>query len=399
MKKVILAFSGGLDTSYCIPFLKEKGYEVITVTVNTGGFSPEDLLSIKNRSKELGAIKHHEVDAQQNLYDQFASYIIKANYLRGGVYPACVGPERNVIVAEVAKMAAKENTKFVAHGSTGAGNDQVRFEVALRALLEGCRILAPIRDSGIQREDEVFFLKKHGFTVGSAKKDYSINVGLMGTTVGGKETFDTEKELPDSAFPNVKSMDESSNSPEEYELAFEKGLPVKLNGKSLNGIEIITYLNKMGALNGFGKDYQIGTTIIGSKARLGFEAPAMKILIKAHMELEKLVLTSKQIFWKNMLGNLYGDLLHEGLYFEPLVKNLEAFLDSANEYVEGTVKIKIYKGVLSVTSIKSPYSLLNSKFGKYGEKMGAWNGEDAQGFCRIYGMESINAYLTQSNHE
>ncbi|MFA4815083.1 MAG: argininosuccinate synthase [Candidatus Gracilibacteria bacterium] len=399
MKKVILAFSGGLDTSYCIPFLKEKGYEVITVTVNTGGFSPEDLTGIKNRSEELGAIKHYEVDAQQSLYDQFASYIIKANYLRGGVYPACVGPERNVIVAEVVKIARKENIKCIAHGSTGAGNDQVRFEVALRALVENCEILAPIRDSGIQREDEALFLTKKGFPVDAAKKDYSINVGLMGTTIGGKETFDTEKVLPDEAFPNVKSIDDSLDTPGECEMTFEKGLPIQLDGKTLNGVEIITHLNEMGALHGFGRDYQIGTTIIGNKARLGFESPAMKILIKAHMELEKMVLTSKQIFWKNMLGNLYGDLLHEALYYEPLVKNLEAFLDSVNEYVRGTVKVKIYKGVLSITSMKSPYSLLNLKFGKYGEKMGAWNGEDAKGFCRIYGMESVNAFLTQSNHE
>lgn len=399
MKKVILAFSGGLDTSYCIPFLKEKGYEVITVTVNTGGFSPEDLAGIKKRSEALGAVKHYEVDAQQKLYDQFASYIIKANYLRGGVYPACVGPERNVIAAEMAKIAKKKNVNCIVHGSTGAGNDQVRFEVALRALAPGCEILAPIRESGIQREEEASFLKEHGFPVNTAKKDYSVNVGLMGTTVGGKETFDTEQELPDSAFPNVKSVDESLNTPGECDLTFEKGLPVQLNEKSLNGVEIISHLNEMGALHGFGKDYQIGTTIIGNKARLGFESPAMKILIKAHMELEKLMLTSKQIFWKHTLGNLYGDLLHEALYYEPLVKNLEAFLDSVNEYVTGTVKVKVYKGVLSITSMKSPYSLLNSKFGKYGEKMGAWNGQDAQGFCRIYGMESINAYLTQLNHE
>lgn len=399
MKKVILAFSGGLDTSFCIPWLKEDGYEVITATVNTGGFTKEQLEEIENQAKKLGSNKHFEIDAQNSLYKNFASYIIKANYLKGGVYPACVGPERNIIAVEIAKIAKQEEIKYIAHGSTGAGNDQVRFDLALNALLPDCTILAPIRDEEITREQEVSFLQQKGITIDINKKDYSINVGLLGTTIGGKETLDTEKELPDSAFPTVHSFEKAKEDPITIEIGFKKGLPISLNSEELSGVEIINELNNVAATCGFGRDYHIGTTILGTKGRIGFEAPAMKILIKAHSELEKITLTSKQLFWKSILGTLYGDLIHEGLYFDPVVKNLENFFDSASEFVEGEVNIKLQKGILTVTSLDSKYSLMTSKLGAYGEKTGAWTGADAKGFCKLYGLESVNAFLTHNQND
>ncbi len=395
MKKIILAFSGGLDTSFCIPYLMEQGYQVITATVNTGGFGKEELASIANKSAELGAVKHYEIDAQDDLYKDFVSYIIKANYQKGGVYPACVGPERNVIAIKLAEVAKQEYCKAVAHGSTGAGNDQVRFDLALRALIPGCEIIVPIREKNLTRKEEVEFLEKHGHKVDNVSKDYSINVGLLGTTIGGKETLNTLNVIPDEVFPTVKPIAETSEDGAEFSLTFDKGLPVKLDGETLSGQDLIQKINLLAGENGFGKDYHIGTTIIGIKGRVAFEAPALKVLIKAHTELEKVVLTSKQQFWKNTLGTVYGDLIHEGLYFDPVVKNIEAFLDSANEKVCGEVKVKIVKGNLTVTSIESPYSLFNSKLGTYGEESAAYSGMDAQGFCKIYGLESVNAFLTQ----
>lgn len=395
MNKVILAFSGGLDTSFCIPFLKAKGYEVVTVTVNTGGFSTQQLKNIEKKAKKLGSLKHYTKDAEDKLYKNFASYIIKANYLKGGVYPACVGPERNVIAEETAAIAKQEKTNIVAHGSTGAGNDQVRFDLALKALIPGVVIMAPIRDENFTREQEVEFLQKYGFHINSEKSKYSINIGLLGTTISGAETLNPEQELPDEIWPMVKPS--SNKGPVQFIVQFQKGLPTAFNDKKMSGLEIIKKLNQFGSAAGFGKDYHIGTSIIGIKGRIAFEAPGLKILIKAHAELEKLVLTSKQIFWKSTLGTTYGDLVHEGLYFDPLLRNIEAFLDSSNSHVEGEVGIRIHNGNLTITSLKSPYSLMSSKLGKYGEKTGSWNGQEAQGFCKLYGMESAHAYLTQKN--
>ncbi len=399
MKKVILAFSGGLDTSFCIPYLNEKGYDVVTVTVNTGGFTTNQLKEIAQKAKQLGALKHLEKDGQKDLYNNFATNLIKANYLKGGVYPACVGPERIVIAQAVAKVALEEKAEAVAHGSTGAGNDQVRFDLAFQALLPKVEIIAPIREEGLSRVEEVAFLEKKGFKVDATQKDYSINVGLLGTTIGGKETLSTAQCLPEGAFPNIPSPHSVNGKPIFISLGFEKGLPITFQGEKMHGVEIINQLNAAAASSGFGKDDHIGTTILGTKGRVGFEAPAMKILIKAHTELEKITLTSKQLFWKNTLGNLYGDLIHEGLYFEPLVKNFESFLNSANAFVEGEVALKLQQGLLFIESIKSPYSLMNNRLGKYGEKTGAWTGAEAKGFCKLYGLESANAFLTQQSHD
>lgn len=394
-KQALLLYSGGLDTSFCIPYLQEQGYQITTVTINTGGFTEKQLKEITIKAKKLGSKKHFEIDAKKDLYQKFASYIIKANYLKGGVYPACVGPERIVIAQKAAEIAKKEKITTIVHGSTGAGNDQVRFDLGLKALIPNCQIITPIRENNLTRTQEADFLKSKGFPVEEVSKDYSINIGLLGTTIGGKETLNTFQPLPENIFPTVKTIDASSKNPTKIKINFEKGLPTKLNGKKTDPIELINQLNKISAENGFGKDYHIGTTIIGLKGKVGFEAPAMKLLIKAHTELEKVVLTSKQIFWKNTLGTLYGDMIHEGLYFDPLVKNLEAFLDSANEFITGAVEIEIHKGNLNINSIISDYSLFKGKIGTYGEVSKAYTGADAKGFCQIYGLEGINAFLTQ----
>lgn len=388
IQKIILAFSGGLDTSACVPFLENQGYEVYTATVNTGGFSSEELAEIEAKAYQLGAKKHFSIDAQDSLYNQFASKIILANYQKGGTYPACVGPERTVITEEIAKICKQENIQVVAHGSTGAGNDQVRFESAIKYYLPGCKIVAPVRDFALTREQEVEFLAQKGFAVDSQTKDYSINVGLLGTTVGGKETKDSISNIPDEVFPTVKPLDQTPDQAEEFSLDFKDGLPVKFNQQKLTGVEIIQQLNKLASKHGFGKDYHTGTTILGTKARIAFEAPALKALIKIHTEIEKLVLTSKQIFYKNLLSQVYGDLIHEGLTFEPLAKNIENFLEDVNQGIEAKVTAEFYKGHLIIKSIQSPQSLLN-KNGVYGEENGNWTGLDAKGFCNLYGMESL----------
>jgi argininosuccinate synthase len=395
MTKIILAFSGGLDTSFCIPYLQEKGYEVVTATVNTGGFSPDEMELIKKTAYDLGAVNHYEVDAQTQLYDQFASYVIKANYQKGGVYPACVGPERIVIAQEMAKIADQESTTCIAHGSTGAGNDQVRFDLALKALIPNCTIITPIRENGFSRSEEAEYLEKHGHMVDASVKDYSINVGLLGTTIGGKETLDTKELLPESSFPKVQPLDKTPDTAQQIDIMFNQGLPTALDGEDMDGVSLIQKLNEIAETHGFGKDYHTGTTIIGIKGRIGFEAPALKTLIKAHTELEKLVLTSKQLFWKSTLGNLYGDLIHEGQYFDPIVSNIESFLDSANENVTGKVTVEFYKGHMTIKAIDSQYSLLNSKLGTYGEENAAWNGQDAASFCKMYGLEGVNAHITK----
>jgi len=396
-KKILLAFSGGLDTSFCVPFLIDQGYEVITIIVDTGGFTEIELKNIAEKSKKLGAKKHYSINATTQLYKKFATYIIKANYLKGGTYPACVGPERLIIAEEIGKIAKAEKLTTIAHGSTGCGNDQIRFEITLKSIIPNCQIIAPIRDNSLSRENEVQFLQKKGIETPNTTKSYSINKGLLGTTISGKETLNTWEPLPNNAFPQVKEIDKTPTTPTNIEIEFKEGLPIKLNKKQLTGETLIKELSQLAADQGFGKDYHIGTTIIGLKGRIGFEAPAMKVLIKTHSELEKTILTSKQIFWKQTLGTLYGDMIHEGLYFDPLVKNLEAFLDSASKPITGTIKANIYKGALEIISIKSKNSLFNKELGIYGEETESWSGQDMKSFCKIYGLESTNSHITQQS--
>lgn len=391
MKKIVLAFSGGLDTSFCVPYLKEKGYEVYAATVDTGGFTQKDILKIKNRAKELHVQKHFVIDGKSSLYDKVVTYIIKGNVLRGGVYPLCAGPERIIQAIEVVSVAQKIGAHTVAHGSTGAGNDQIRFDTAIQTLAPNLEIVTPIRDLGITRESEILYLKKHGISVDQTSKNYSINKGMLGTTIGGKETKGSWEIPPDDVYPSVVSIEDAPIKGQEIILSFKQGLPVGINGKTINGVSLMTYLNTLGAKHGIGKGVHLGNTIIGIKGRVAFEAPAALLLIKSHKELEKLVLTRWQSFWKDMVSEAYGSFLHEGLYFDPVVKDMEELIDSSQRVVTGDVKVKLHKGNIIVVGVQSPYSLMDKKVATYGEQNLLWTAADAAGFSKIYGLQGMLA--------
>ncbi len=386
MKKVVLAFSGGLDTSFCALYLKkEMGYSVTTVTVDTGGFSEEELKNIEARATSLGVDRHITVDAKKFVYEKFISYIIKANALRGGVYPLSVGAERVAQAIEVVKTAKEVGAEAVAHGSTGAGNDQVRFDVAFNVLAPELKVITPIRSLGWSREKEAEWLKKNGIEVDPTVKDYSYNEGLWGTTIGGKQTHDPWDFPPEDVFLKTKVR---STKEEEITITidFENGLPVSLNGEKKDGIEIIQKLNDIAGSFGVGRGVHIGDTIFGIKGRIIFEAPAPIILIAAHRELEKLVLTKNQRFWKDHLGQVYGDMLHEGQYFDPVMRDIEAMIDSSQRYVNGSSKIQIKQESFMVIGVKSPNSMIRTDLATYGEVQNLWDWRDAEGFCKIYGI-------------
>jgi argininosuccinate synthase len=389
MKKAVLAFSGGLDTTFCAVYLKEElGFDVVTVTVNTGGFSEEELKKIEGRAKSLGVLKHYSIDARKLVYDQFISYIIKGNSLRGNTYPLSVGAERVAQAMEVGRVARKEKADAVAHGSTGAGNDQIRFDVAFGVLVPELKIITPVRTLGWSREQEGEWLKQRGVSIAVETKEYSINEGLWGTTIGGKETHDSWEFPPDSVFRKTRNPDEAPALPAEITIGFEKGLPVSLDDKRMDGVELISRLNKLGGDYGVGRGVHIGDTILGIKGRIVFEAPAPIIIIAAHRELEKLVLSRQQRFWKDHLGQIYGDMLHEGLYFDPVMRDIEAFIDSSQASVTGIAKVKLHRGSFLVTGVKSENSLMRRDIATYGEVQHLWDSRDAEGFSKIYGIPS-----------
>lgn len=395
---IVLAFSGGLDTSFCVPYLKET-YDapVHTVTVDTGGVTREDRATIETRAKELGATAHHFVDGCQALYDDHLSVLIKGNVLRGGVYPLCVGPERIVQAREVANVASEVGASTVAHGSTGAGNDQVRFDVALQIVGEELEVLAPIRTLGLSREESTAYLEERGFSVPADTTDYSINRGLWGTTIGGKETLTSENPLPETAYPDTVPPMEAPDTPLELTIRFEDGLPVAVDGESKEGVELIETLNQIGGEHGVGRDIHVGDTILGIKGRIGFEAPAAKILITAHRELEKVVLSKWQQVQKEELGSFYGRLLHEGQYFDPVMRDVEAFLDHTQDVVSGTVTVKLYKGNVRVQGVSSPHSMFDASTATYGEENALWDGRDAEGFTTLAAVPSVLAKKARSN--
>lgn len=397
LNKVVLAFSGGLDTSYCVIYLKEQGYNVVTVTVDTGGFSKKEINKIAIQSKLLGATNHYFIDGKKELFDKFATYIIKGNILRGGVYPLCAGTERLIIAQKLIEVAKKIGAKYVAHGSTGAGNDQIRFSVALQVLASELKVLAPIRDLGIKREEEFELLKKHNISFSLKTSNYSINQSLLGTTISGVETNNSWDTPSEEIFPDITPLSNTPQSPIEFTLSFEKGLPIALNDKEMNGVSIMEYLKKIGEQHSVGTGFHLGNTILGIKGRIAFAAPAAVILIKAHKELEKLVQTKWQSFWKETLSDFYGNLLHEALYFDPIMRDLEAFIDSSQENVTGKVKVELFKGNIIIKGCKSPYSLMNPDVAIYGEENVMWSGADVRGFSKIYGLQSILA--TKINQE
>ena len=382
MKKVILAFSGGLDTTFCTIYLKEKGYEVITATVNTGGFSPEDLKQIEEKSKKLGASKHYTVDAKDRIYEDIIQYLIKLNGLYEEDYPLMCA-DRYIIAEEILKIAEKENAEAVAHGSTAVGNDQVRFDGSFLSLNSGIELVTPIKELGITRSEEMSFLAERGVFVDHVYTKYSVNQNIFGITVSGTEV-DENKEPDEGAYQLTKK---DGNAQSEYlTLEFSEGVPSKLNGQKLPGIEILMKLNSMLGKYGYGSDIYIGDCIIGIKGRILFEAPGLLALVEAHRKLEQLVLTKKQIIFSRGAGAQWADLVYSGLYYEPLVKDLESFADSVQKRVTGTVTIKADANRITVVELESPYSLVRKDIAMYAQKA-CWSAEEANGFIKLHTMQ------------
>ena len=393
---VVLAFSGGLDTSFCVPYLRETtGAPVHTVTVNTGGFTGADLAAVEARARALGAASHTTVDARADLFERVLRFLVYGNVLRGGVYPLCVGPERVVQAAALVDVAARLGATRLAHGSTGAGNDQVRFDGALRLLAETrigpVEVLAPIRQLNLSREASAAYLAERGAAVSAEAAAYSVNRGLWGTTIGGRETHATDGVLPEAAWPHTVAPADAPDAPLRIRIGFEAGVPVSLDGDSLAPVALVEALTALGEAHGVGRGVHVGDTILGIKGRVAFEAPAALTLIAAHRELEKLVLTRAQLAAKAGLAETYGALVHEGQFFDPLGRDVEAFLASSQARVTGTATVEFFKGALRVLGATSPHSLFDAGVATYGEAATLWDGRDAEGFTRIHGVQALLA--------
>lgn len=386
-RRIVLAFSGGLDTTFCVLWLREQtGAEIVTVTVDTGGFRPGELDAIAARARSLGVKDHRTVDAKQVVFDRFVAYLIKGNCLRGGTYPVSVGAERTAQAEAAVTVARAIGAEGIGHGSTKAGNDQIRFDVAIRALAPELKIYAPIRELGWSRQQESDWLLERGITTPAKTVAYSVNEGLFGTTIGGKETHDPWAMPPEAAYTATVAPSAARDEAEELVVGYEQGVPVSVDGKRMAGPALVAALNARAKPHGVGRGIHLGDTILGVKGRLAFEAPGPLILIQAHRDLEKLVQTRWQSFWRETLGSFYGNLMHEGLYYDPVMRDLEAFLDSVNARVTGEVRVRLFKGAVTVTGVRSPYSMMNPAVAVYGEGASAWSGEEASGFARIYGM-------------
>ncbi len=385
MKKVVLAFSGGLDTSYCAIYLtKQLGYEVHTLTVNTGGFSKDELAQIEKRALGLGVKSHKAVEETQNYYDKVIRFLVYGNVLKNGTYPLSVSAERMSQALAAANYALQIGATAVAHGSTGAGNDQVRFDMVIQILAPGLEIITPIRDMRLSREAEIEYLKAHGVQMNFEKAKYSINKGIWGTSVGGKETLNSMGMLPEEAWPTQVSKQGS----EEVKLGFQKGEIVSVNGTQFaHPTQAIQRLQELAGPYGIGRDIHVGDTIIGIKGRVGFEAAAPVIIIKSHHALEKHVLTKWQLTWKDQLAQFYGNWLHEGQYLDPVMRDIEAFLTSTQQHASGTVSVTLFPYRFMINGIESAYDLMSSKFGKYGEMNLGWTGDDVKGFTKIFGNQ------------
>lgn len=397
MKKVVLGFSGGLDTSYCVKYLGEdKGYEVHSIIVNTGGFSDEELKQIEIHAYKLGVKSHTSINAVKGYYDRIIKYLVFGNVLKNNTYPLSVSAERLIQALHIAEQAKKIKADAVAHGSTGAGNDQVRFDMIFHIMIPGIEILTPIRDLKLSREEEIAYLKNKGVQMNFEKAIYSINKGLWGTSVGGKETLSSKGMLPESAWPTQVNESGTRN----IELEFLKGELVSVDQKRFShSSEAIQYLQSIAGPYGIGRDIHVGDTIIGIKGRVGFEAAAPMIILKAHHALEKHVLTKWQLNWKDQLALFYGNWLHEGQILDPVMRNIEAFFESSQENVSGTVFVQLMPYRFQITGIESKYDLMNSKFGKYGEMNSGWSGEDVRGFSKIFGNQTSIYYSVKADSE
>ncbi|WP_233522140.1 argininosuccinate synthase [Chitinophaga silvatica] len=387
MKKVVLGFSGGLDTSYCVKYLTDdKGYEVHSVIVNTGGFSEEELQEIERRAYNLGVKSHKTVNAIQSYYDGVIKYLIFGNVLKNNTYPLSVSAERMSQALAIAEYVKEVGADAVAHGSTGAGNDQVRFDMVFHIMIPGVEIITPIRDMKLSREDEISYLKSKGVQMNFDKAVYSINKGLWGTSVGGKETLTSNGMLPEEAWPTQLTK----QGEEQVKLTFTKGELTGVNDKAFDHpAAAIQYLQTIAGAYAIGRDIHVGDTIIGIKGRVGFEAAAPMVIIKAHHALEKHVLTKWQLTWKDQLAQFYGNYMHEGQIMDPVMRDIEAFLQHTQENVTGEVFVTLMPYRFQVTGINSPFDLMSSKFGKYGEMNSGWSGEDVRGFSKIFGNQTM----------
>ena len=382
-----LAFSGGLDTSYCVPRLAEQGYAVHTVYVNTGGASDAERAAIRRQAQAVGAVEHHEIDAREPVFSRFVTYLIQGNVLRGEVYPLSVSAERTQQAISVIDVARKIGAKAVAHGSTGAGNDQVRFDIALRVLAPEMAIVTPIRDEALTRDQAIAYLEARKLPVPAKASAYSINAGLWGTTWGGGWTHDTWAGPPDE----LLDPPAGAPSPSDLVIGWQQGVPISLDNTPLSGPDLIARLSARSAEYGLGRNIHVGETALGIKGRIGFEAGAALLLIAAHRELEKLVLTKWQVFWKDQLGRFYGDRLHEGHYFDPALRDIEALITSSQQRVTGETRVHVAPGRFMVTGSRSPYSMMDRSVATYGEENRLWSGEEARAFARIGAIPSLLA--------
>ncbi|HZK69411.1 MAG TPA: argininosuccinate synthase domain-containing protein [Paludibacter sp.] len=396
-EKVLLAFSGGLDTSFCAMYLsQEKGYEVHTAVANTGGFSTEELKVIEDKAYRLGAVSHVTLDVTQEYYDKSIKYMVFGNVLRNGTYPISVSSERIFQAIAIINYAKEIGAEYVAHGSTGAGNDQVRFDLTFDVIAPEIKVLTPTRDMVLTREYEINYLRDHGFEADFKKMEYSINKGLWGTSIGGKETLKSEQTLPEEAYPSqVEKQGE-----ETVTIGFENGEICSVNGNTNeNKVLLINQLEEIANKYGIGRDMHIGDTIIGIKGRVGFEAAAPLLIINAHKMLEKHTLTKWQQYWKDQLGNWYGMFLHEAQYLEPVMRDIEQFLQSSQQNVTGTVIVKLRPYNYTLVGVESTFDLMKTDFGEYGEINRAWSADDVKGFTKILGNQMKIYYNVQKRND
>ena len=387
---IILAFSGGLDTSFCVPWLKETyGRDVITATIDTGGVDAEAATALNERSRALGAIEHVLVDCKQDFFESVIRFLIAGNVLRGQAYPLCVGAERGLQASRLAELAIERNATTVAHGCTAAGNDQVRFEVALRTLSPGLEVLAPVRDNNFVREEQLEYLQSHGMPLPAQGSSYSVNRGLWGITIGGRETLTSEGSIPEQAWVLSQNAFSDPLPSSQHTLEFDAGIPAALDGEALSPVALIEKLEALAGSYGIGRGIHLGDTVLGTKGRVAFEAPAAITLITAHRELEKLVLSAQQARVKDIISSTYGDLVHEGKQLDLACADIEAFLDSSQPRVSGTVAFTLRPGSLFINGVSSPHSLLAATKGVYGEAAGEWTAADSLGYARILSLPGM----------
>jgi argininosuccinate synthase len=387
---IVLAYSGGLDTSFLVPWIAEnQARPVITVTVDTGGIDKAAAHTLAERARALGAIEHHQIDARADYFEQVLRFLIMGNVRRGQLYPLCVGAERVMQAQTIARMARKLGTDLVAHGCTAAGNDQVRFEVALRTLAPDLKVLAPVRDRAFRREEELAYLQERKLPIPASGAKYSVNRGLWGVTIGGKETLTSAGTIPDEAWILTKNAFRQPRAAERHVLSFAKGRPAALDGKALAPVALIEALEALAAPFGIGRGIHLGDTIIGTKGRVAFEAPAAEVLLSAHRELEKLVLTARQQRIKELVAQPYGDLVHEGQLLDPVCRDIEALLLSSQERVTGDVHLVLQTGSVFIAGVESAFSLMAASRGVYGEAAGEWSASDALGFSRIASLPGV----------